>query len=154
MLNFTPDTSSPSCYRHRLLSVPLVRQQEACGCCGQVWHFFLLTLTLIWHGSSKSCSPFRDICPTIKDLLVLWPWCSFCCFSLIPSLSFQHFQPLFKYIFTGAPRISLMDSTLACIGSIAELAVVSGTGQPLTSSHRGFPWRPSLPKPYHLLPIQ
>jgi len=48
-----------------------------------------------------------------------------------------------------------MGSYISCSGSIVEPSA-SGTGQPLTSSHRGHLFRslPSSPQPCHLCPIK
>lgn len=39
----------------------------------------------------RGCSSFRDICPTLKNFLFFWPWCSLNCFSVIPF----HFPSIF-----------------------------------------------------------
>jgi len=53
---------------------------------------------------SSVCPPQAagNVCSTMEHL-VLWPWGSFCCFSLFPSSSLCHFLPFPKYVFPEVP---------------------------------------------------
>lgn len=97
--------------------------------------------------SSTTCSAAWSACssPSLPLLFVL---------AVSHSSTCPAFLLFLKYVFTEAPQTSLMCSSLARGGSVAELAVPT-TGQPLTSSHRCLPCSPpQLLKPCHGNPVQ
>lgn len=96
---------------------------------------------------------FHNLLQCLECLLL-----SFSALVVCPAVSHSSTCPAFllflKYVFTEAPQTSLMCSSLACGGSVAELAVPS-IGQSLTSPRRCLPCSPpQLPKPCHGNPVQ
>lgn len=112
---------------------------------------------LLWCGSSTVHGPFSGSASTIMEhLLLLWPWCFPCCFSLFlfTPLSVWHFLPFLKYVFRETPQTHLAGSALVHDGPVTDPAgtiLCWAQGSPRPPS-----WPPlqcpPLPKPCQLHP--